>query len=60
VLYLAGIYHIFAAMGKLSMAASVLCMALLALAVVTIGEAAVVEHTFFVSLYIYIQSLCEQ
>jgi hypothetical protein len=40
-------------MVKLSMAASVvLCVALVTLAV-AIGEAAVVEHTFFVSLYMY-------
>ena len=37
-------------MGKqLSMAASILCMAIVALAVVGDGEAAVVEHTFVVS-----------
>ncbi|KAL6611214.1 hypothetical protein ACP70R_039142 [Stipagrostis hirtigluma subsp. patula] len=35
-------------MGKLSMAASVLCMALVALAAATVGEAAVVEHTFVI------------
>jgi laccase len=39
-------------MGKVSMAALILCVSLVALSTaVSVGEAAVVEHTFVVSKY---------
>lgn len=46
-------------MGKLSMPASIFCaVALVAMAAAAGGEAAVVEHTFVVSIYVYLLAMC--